>query len=66
MSKASEDSARPNSTTSNLGDSGNVERDRGYVDKVFDDGVGKKTILPFFSDEPCEEVLKLIQARSFS
>ena len=55
LSKASEDS-RPTSTR-DLGETGNVETDK----RVFDDGVGKKTILPFFFTEPCEEVVKLIQ-----
>jgi hypothetical protein len=29
--------------------------------RVFDDGVGRKLVQPFFSAEPTEEVLKLVK-----
>ncbi len=29
--------------------------------KIFDDGVGKKVVLPFFSTAPCEESESVIQ-----
>ncbi len=58
-SKCSDDS-RPTSK-SDVDKSGNVV----ICKRVFDDGVGKKTILPFFSTEPCEEVVELIQVVVF-
>ena len=31
------------------------------TNKVFDDGVGKKIVHPFFTAEPTEEVLRMIE-----
>ena len=53
QSKTTEDTQRAESSVK--------EVSFGNQRKVFDDGVGRKLILPFFTSEPTDEVLKLIE-----